>query len=170
MTDLEFVPKRNRHDEQHDMLERHHSLRNELKVHFVCDAQLLSPPHTRQLTPRVRDGFRWKDTQQVTKPDDRSGFATAACRAEKKCEALRRRPTAAAHVVSSMLVIIGLVEISDAVVRQTRPIADGVGPRRVRNHTQRQVVALEVAIVTMTPYAHPVILRPRSIVANRNWT
>ena len=60
--------------------------------------------------------------------------------------------------------------MADSVIGQAGPIANRMGARLVRNHAQRQVVALEIAIVAMTPYSHPIIMRWPSSVATRNWT
>ena len=67
-----------------------------------------------------------------------------------------------------MLVVVGLVEISDAIIRETGPVADRVGSRFVRNHPQRQVVALEIAVITMPPYPHPHMMRPQYYLPSGN--
>ncbi len=143
------------------MLQGHRRFRHELLVHFIGIAKPLAPCNARKLAARVVERTGLQHLQQIAEPDECRRLAPTAGSAEKEREALRGRAAASKDVSLAMLVDVGLVQVPDLVVGQPRPVADRMGPGFVRDHAQRQVVALEIAVVAFPPYAHSHMLRRR---------
>jgi hypothetical protein len=122
----------------------------------------------RQITAWVCNGFRWQNIKQIAKPDDGRGFTPTSRGTKEERKTLRRWSSSPTAKVPTVLQIVGPIESSDPVFVKARPFADGAGSDFVRNHAQRQVEALEIAAIAMTPYPHTHILRFEIEFASRN--
>jgi len=143
------------------MLQGHRRFRHELLVHFIGITEPLAPCNAGKLATRVVERTCGQHLQQVAEANECRRLAPAASSAEKEREALRGRAAPPKDVSLAVFVDVRLVQVPDLVVGQPRPIADRMGPGFVRDHAQRQVVALEIAVIAFPPYTHGNMLRRR---------
>ena len=167
---LEPLALRHRHNEQHQVLQVIGVSGTSCRHISIGLTKSLAPRQGRQFSTRIADGSRGQYLQQVAEADQRSCLAPATGRSEEDGQALRRRPTTPENVPLAAIIDVGPVEVPNPVVGQTGPLADRMGPGLVRDHAQRQVVALEIAVIAFPPYTHCNMLRRSRPLCSKGMT